>query len=95
MSAAYKPSSKVSSNIEKANREHAKKAKKALQQIHITEEHQECAVCYDDLCSHRTAVFVKRDGKTRTCKHYFHSVVREGVVGTRGAGDDDKSTRRV
>jgi Ca2+-binding EF-hand superfamily protein len=41
--------------------------------IHITEEHQECAVCYDDLCSHRTAVFVKSDGKTRTCKHYFHA----------------------
>ena len=42
-------------------------------QIHITEEHQECAVCYDDLCSHRTAVFVKQDGRTRTCKHYFHA----------------------
>ncbi len=79
-SAAYKPSSKVSSNIEKANREHAKKAKKALQQIHITEEHQECAVCYDDLCSHRTAVFVKRDGKTRTCKHYFHASCAREVL---------------
>ena len=30
-------------------------------------------MCYDDLCSHRTAVFVKQDGRTRTCKHYFHA----------------------
>jgi Ca2+-binding EF-hand superfamily protein len=41
---------------------------------HVSEEHAECAVCFEALCDAPTAVFVAATaGSTRrTCAHYFH-----------------------
>ena len=66
----YELSKKRSKLVENALKKHLKGSREKLS---LSEEHQECAVCYDDLCSGRTAVFVKRDGVERTCKHYFHA----------------------
>lgn len=39
--------------------------------LHVSEEHQECSICFEALCKERTAVFV--DGHDRrTCAHFLH-----------------------
>ena len=45
---------------------------------HVAETYGECAVCFDPLCSQRTAVLTQEHGRgmrkerTRSCAHFFH-----------------------
>ena len=58
-----------------AKRDGAERAsREAMRHRHVSEEHAECAVCFEALCDAPTAVFVAATaGSTRrTCAHYFH-----------------------
>ena len=59
-----------------AKRDGAERAsRKPRKDRHVSEEHAECAVCFEALCDAPTAVFVATTaGSTtrRTCAHYFH-----------------------
>ena len=58
-----------------AKRDGAERAsREPMRHRHVSEEHAECAVCFEELCDAPTAVFVAATaGSTRrTCAHYFH-----------------------
>ena len=58
-----------------AKRDGAERAsREPMRHRHVSEEHAECAVCFEALCDAPTAVFVAATaGSTRrTCAHYFH-----------------------
>ena len=63
----------ITLSLAKSEAAHGVDGKNNSNKIHITEEEQECSVCYEALCDKPTAVFVKVDGKTRPCSHYFHA----------------------
>jgi|TARA_B100000085_G_C18542475_1_gene512522 hypothetical protein len=52
-------------------------------QLHVSEEHQECSVCFEPLCKERTAVFVNEEG-VRTCGHFLHERCARSVVEASG-----------
>ena len=51
--------------------------------LHVSEEHQECSVCFEPLCKERTAVFVNEEG-VRTCGHFLHERCARSVVEASG-----------
>ena len=47
--------------------------------LHVSEEYQECAICFEPLCKERTAVYADEEG-VRTCPHFFHERCARAVV---------------
>lgn len=54
-----------------AEEEEGSRSGKGGGELHVSEEHQECGVCFEPLCKERTAVFVDAEGK-RVCSHFLH-----------------------
>ena len=52
--------------------------------LHVSEEHQECSICFEPLCKERTAVFVDEDDR-RTCAHFLHERCARGMLAVVGA----------
>ncbi len=52
--------------------------------LHVSEEHQECSICFEPLCKERTAVFVDENDR-RTCAHFLHERCARGMLAVVGA----------